>query len=208
MSKAIFLGSFNPPHKGHYNCIKSVIESGQLEHLGIDKIHIIPCRQNPNKAKFHTSFVARYKMCESMFSDLIISGKVVIDDIENEIAPEYTFDLLQYFNHGNDNRIKDDFWWIITAETLQEIIDGKWFRSSELLHDNNFIIVYGENDCLYDAIQLVKQNKICAVSVKLIDEVDYHSTQLREKIKNGQSIIEETNERVQNFITENKLYYL
>ena len=104
--------------------------------------------------------------------------------------------------------IKDDFWWIITAETLQEIIDGKWFRSSELLHDNNFIIVYGENDCLYDAIQLVKQNKICAVSVKLIDEVDYHSTQLREKIKNGQSIIEETNERVQNFITENKLYYL
>ena len=39
------------------------------------------------------------------------------------------------------------------------------------------------------------------------DEVDYHSTQLREKIKNGQSIIEETNERVQNFITENKLYY-
>ena len=49
MSKAIFLGSFNPPHKGHYNCIKSVIESGQLEYLGIDKIHIIPCWQNPNK---------------------------------------------------------------------------------------------------------------------------------------------------------------
>ena len=89
----------------------------------------------------------------------------------------------------------------------QEIIDGKWFRWSELLYDNNFIIVYGENDCLYDAIQLIKQNKMCAVSVKLIDEVDYHSTQLREKIKNGQSIIEETNERVQNFITENKLYY-
>ena len=30
---------------------------------------------------------------------------------------------------------------------------------------------------------------------------------IREKIKNAQSIIEETNERVQNFITENKLYY-
>ena len=84
MKIGIFGGSFNPPHKGHYNCIKSVIESGQLEHLGIDKIHIIPCRQNPNKAKFHTSFVARYKMCESMFSDLITSGKVVIDDIEND----------------------------------------------------------------------------------------------------------------------------
>ena len=207
MSKAIFLGSFNPPHKGHYNCIKSFIDSGFMEHLGIDKIHIIPCRQNPNKTNYTVSYIARYKMCEILFRDLIIDRKVVIDDIENEILPDYTYDLIKFFKSGNDKMVGKDFWWIITAETLQEIIDGKWFRWPDLL-DNKFIIMYGENDILYDAIQLIKENKINdkSVSVKINNEVDYHSTQLREKIKNGESIANETNEAIQDFIKEDKLY--
>jgi len=205
MSKAIFLGSFNPPHKGHYNCIKSVIDSGELEYLGIDKIHVIPCKQNPNKSKFHTSFVARYKMCEALFRDLIVDGKVVIDDIENEITPEYTYELINFFNSGCDKMIGQGFWWIITVETLQELFDGKWKHSEELLH-NNFIIVYDAYDCLYNIMELVKKHEMCAIPIKLKNRVNYHSTELRQKIKDGQSISDETNTEINEFIKDNKIY--
>ena len=57
MGKAIFLGSFNPPHKGHYEVVKSVIDSGIMDDFNIENIHVIPCYQNPNKAKFNTSFI-------------------------------------------------------------------------------------------------------------------------------------------------------
>ena len=205
MSRAIFLGSFNPPHKGHSTCLKTVIDSGFMEILGIDKIHVIPCWQNPNKKGYEVSFINRYLMCIKMFSDMLAEGKVLIDDIENTEKPQYTFDLISYFKSDKDPMIKKDFWWIITMETLQEIIDGKWFRRPDLL-DNNFIILYNEDDCLKDAIQLVKENKMNAVSIKIDNEIHYHSTELREKIKTGQDIIEETNKYVQEYIEDNHLY--
>ena len=83
MSKAIFLGSFNPPHRGHVNCLKSVINSGLMKELNIDKIHIIPCYQNPNKSQVKNpvwNFWRRYKLCTLEFSGLF--EFVAIDDIE------------------------------------------------------------------------------------------------------------------------------
>ena len=207
MSKAIFLGSFNPPHKGHYACIKSFIDSGEMEYLGIDKIHIIPCYQNPNKQK-STDYIHRYRMCMKMFADLIINEYVAIDDIEEEMCPKYTYELIDHFKSNKDPYIKEDFWWIITAETLQEIIDGKWRNSEQLLTNNKFIIMYNDNDTLYDAIQLVKKNKLNAVSIRINydEQVNYHSTELREKIYNNESIANETNKSIQEYINENNLY--
>lgn len=199
MAKAIFLGSFNPPHKGHYNCIKSFIDSGFMEEHNIDKIHIIPCYQNPNKQKYTVPFYYRYKMCCEMFRDLILDDKVLIDDIENNIEPQYTFDLIKYFKSNEDGFIKDDFYWIITTETLKEIIDGKWFRWPDLLDDNKFIVMYEDNG----------QKPICDINmypIPLKENVSIHSTQIREKVKNGESIINETNDNVQKYILEKDLY--
>ena len=80
-----------------------------------------------------------------MFGDLIKEGLVCPDDIEEELCPEYTYELIRHFNTGRDlyvNKNKKGFWWIITTETLNEIIEDKWKNSEELLSNNNFIIVY------------------------------------------------------------------
>ena len=146
--RAIFLGSFNPPHNGHVNCIKSVINSGYMKDLNIDKIHIIPCYQNPNKSQVKDpdwNFWQRYKLCTLEFSGL--SEFVVIDDIEmlinkTDCNKSYTYNLINYFKGGHDGMIKSDFWWIITIETYKELLDGKWYHSEELLANNKFIVVY------------------------------------------------------------------
>ena len=190
MSRAIFLGSFNPPHSGHVNCIKSVINSGVLNNLNIDKIHIIPCYQNPNKSQVKDpdwNFWQRYKLCTLEFSGL--SEFVVIDDIEmlinkTDCNKSYTYNLINYFKGGHDEMIKSDFWWIITHETYQELKEGKWKNSKELLENNRFIIVVPEdkvteyliNEGISQFRKIIKLNKT--------EDSDKHSTQLREMIKN------------------------
>ena len=198
MGKAIFLGSFNPPHKGHYEVVKSIIDSGIMDDFNIKKIHVIPCYQNPNKAKFNTSFIARYKMCELMFTDLIISDKVIIDDIENDIKPKYTYDLIQYINTNNNSTIQKGFWWIITVETIKELMEQKWKNSKELLYENNFIVV-GKDEKEWNNLlnQFMNyKSTIRAKFVKLNKVYDFHSTEIREKAKRGESIVDETCEHI------------
>ena len=60
MSRAIFLGSFDPPHKGHRDAILSVVNSDVMRRCNIEKLHVIVAQQNPNKPK-STSFIDRYK---------------------------------------------------------------------------------------------------------------------------------------------------
>lgn len=198
MGKAIFLGSFNPPHKGHYEVVKSIIDSGIMDDFNIEKIHVIPCYQNPNKAKFNTSFIARYKMCELMFVDLIISDKVIIDDIENDIKPKYTYDLIQYINTNNNSTIQKGFWWIITIETIKELMEQKWKNSKELLYENNFIVV-GKDEKEWNNLLnrfMNYKSTIRAKFIKLNKVYDFHSTEIREKAKRGESIMDETCEHI------------
>lgn len=189
--RAIFLGSFNPPHSGHVNCIKSVINSGVLNDLNIDKIHIIPCYQNPNKSQVKDpdwNFWQRYKLCTLEFSGL--SEFVVIDDIEmlinkTDCNKSYTYNLINYFKGGHDRMIKPGFWWIITHETFQELKEGKWYKSKELLENNRFIIVV-PNDELAKEYLINEGASQFRKIVKLneVENSDKHSTQLREMIKN------------------------
>lgn len=176
--RAIFLGTFDPPHRGHEICLESVIDSGVMEKLKIEKIHLIPAWCNPNK-QTRTSYVNRYKMCFKMIAhnDKLVDH-VFLDDIENVFEPSFTFQLIDELKSGHDDYITSDFWWIITDETLGELIKGEWKRSKYLLEDNKFILlVDGElsddikewTDTHKDQVEIVKPN----------EHIDIHSTNIR-----------------------------
>ena len=202
MCKAIFLGSFNPPHKGHLKCIQSVLESNLIKDLNIQKIHMIPCYHNPNKDQ-QIPYWERYQMTELLFTDLENKNLVHVDDIEDILRPIYTYDLLEYFHLNQDNFIKNDFWWIITYETIKELIDNKWFKSEYLLRNNKFIVLITNDFEKNEIIENVNNTNLKFIK---INKIDYHSTDLRNKIKNKESIKNETNKDIEDYIKKMKLY--
>lgn len=211
MSKAIFLGTFNPPHNGHVNCIKSVIRSGILNQFNIDKIHIIPCWQNPNKEDFDDPklrFWQRYKMCTLEFVGL--NEYCIIDDIEAKIQPQYTYNLIEYFKSGKDKFI-EDFWWIITAETFKELLCGKWYNSEKLINENKFIILIHDNlsDDEYNEIVKYTNNDSKYQFIDLLNDpmANMHSTKLREMIKNNENVYPYINLDTELYIKHHSLYY-
>lgn len=211
MSKAIFLGTFNPPHNGHVNCIKSVIRSGILNQFNIDKIHIIPCWQNPNKEDFDDPklrFWQRYKMCTLEFGGL--NDYCIIDDIEAKIQPQYTYNLIEYFKSGKDKFI-NDFWWIITAETFKELLCGKWYNSEKLINENKFIILIPDklSDDEYNEIVKYTNNDSKYQFIDLLNDpmANMHSTKLREMIKNNENVYPYINLDTELYIKHHSLYY-
>lgn len=203
MHKAIFLGSFNPPHKGHVNCVKSVIESNIMNELNINKIHIIPCWQNPNKSK-SISFYDRYNMCKYEFASL--SNICLVDDIESIIKPTYTYELIDYFKSNKDKIIDNEFWWIITVETINELINNKWKESERLLKENKFIIVT-KNSINIDIDEYCKKNNISIKWVMLNDNgIDTHSTQIRENFWVNTKYDDCISENTKNYIIEHNIY--
>lgn len=207
MNRAIFLGSFDPPHIGHINCINSVINSGILEHLNIEKIHIIPCLQNPNKHN-STDFWLRYKMCKIEF--FAFSDWCVIDDIERllfktDSQPRYTYQLINYFKGGHDDIIKSNFWWIITIETIKELIEEKWKNSKDLLYNNNFIVL-GENEEEWNNLISNDKLKIHAKFIQLNEMDNIHSTQIRQMIKENKDCYPFIKRETQSYIIEHNLY--
>jgi len=94
MNIGIYLGTFNPPHIGHLNCLYQALDTKV-----VDKIVVVPAFWNPWKAKPSDVFdpnshdgmsldaehQLRCKLCKAMFKDLIDEGKVFVSDVEYEI---------------------------------------------------------------------------------------------------------------------------
>ena len=207
-TRAIFLGTFNPPHSGHRNCLSSVISSGLMQRLNIDKIHIIPCWQNPNKDEFDNQelrFWQRYKMCIKEFAGL--NEFCVVDDIEEKIKPQYTYQLFNYFKSGKEDIIGKDFWWIITAETFNELLANKWRNSDELLHNNKFILVQAPGTSIFIPKDIIESCEIRYATLNTGKYVDAHSIDIRKMIKENNTVIPYIKPETLSYIIENKLYY-
>ena len=199
MSKGIFLGSFNPPHIGHKLCIETIVESMMMEFLEIDRIHIIPAYQNPNKVNT-VDYWTRYRMCRAMFRSM--SDYALVDDIENDIKPKYTYDLISYLKDGKDTIIGKDFWWFITEETFLELLNGKWYKSKELLRNNKFVILYNGED-IHGSIRTCNAEY---GTIKIKNPVSVHSTKIREMVSKSMDVSQYTTSEVIDIIKEEKLY--
>ena len=131
MSKiGLFGGTFDPPHKGHIELAKKV-----LENFDLSKIIFIPAGNPPHKQDVEkTDKLHRYQMVKlatAGFSQFEVSDF----DIKNE-KPNYSYITIDHFKKEYPT---SEIFFIIGADSLRDL--PLWKNYKELLTMCTFIVV-------------------------------------------------------------------
>lgn len=139
MKIALYLGSFNPFHNGHLECIKKALNDFKM-----DKVVIVPTMQNPWKKEKVLDIDKREEIIfEYVFSKSIIdyicsnNKKIYVDKIEKElIPPYYSYATL----HALKNKYyKDEIFILCGEDTMKDI--PNWMHGGKIIKDYNFLVV-------------------------------------------------------------------
>jgi nicotinate-nucleotide adenylyltransferase len=120
---AIFGGSFNPPHFGHYEIARRV-----ARRKSIDEVWIVPAYRHAFGKKM-TPFAARLKACRAFFAGL--KPKVKVRDWEKRLGGvSYTVRLLRFLKKKRPN---DVFYLVMGSDAYRERRLWKDFSKVEKL---------------------------------------------------------------------------
>ena len=210
----LYGGSFNPIHIGHLRAAEEICEI-----MALDKMLFIPTSIHPHKKEDKMLDVKiRLEMikiaCENNF-------KFEASDVEIlRKGSSYTIDTLKHFSKNKEN----NYYFILGIENFLKI--STWKNYKNLFRYSNFIVIFrpGYDNYNTDSLipselkkvfKLISSDKIKTVfehrnSKKLfflnIDGVEISSTELRDLIRNKQSIRYYVPDSLLDFITLNRFY--
>ena len=119
---ALFGGSFNPPHAGHFEIARRV-----ARRKSIDEVWILPTYRHPFGKKM-APFSKRMELCRKLFSPL---EKVKIKDWEKKRGGvSYTLDLIVFLKNKFP---KHSFSWVMGSDDYEERHEWKQFADIEKL---------------------------------------------------------------------------
>ena len=182
MKIAVYVGSFNPVHKGHIKVVKKILKEY------VDKVIIVPTMSYWNKNNL-ISIKDRINMLK-----LYETKDIVIDNKNNNY--EFTYQVLRNIQ----NEYKNDKIYLVIGDDL---LKDKWKNVSEILKYN--IIVIRRNDIeesiykKYENYNFIVKNKISSKEIS--------STIVRNMIlNNNKDVLKYIDLKVYDYIKRNNLY--
>ena len=186
MKLGIYVGSFNPVHKGHIKVIKHLIDNKY-----VDKVMVIPTGNYWDKLDL-ISIDNRIDMLKLYEND-----KIIVDNKLNDIPNTYL--ILRELH-----KEYDDLYLIMGADNI--INFDKWKEYKEII-DNNRILVIPRDNINIDKY-LKKYNKDRFIIVNDFDNVFISASNIRELIKNKDynKLNKYLDNKVIKYIKKNDLY--
>lgn len=190
MKIGILGGSFDPVHNGH-------IEMAVFckEKFNLDKIMLLPLGDPPHKNNI-TQKEIRLKMLEASIKDI---SDFYISRLEiDRPGKTYTFDTIKWLKENTD----DQYFYIIGGDTVSTL--HKWYNAQNLFKILEFIVVDRTD---FDN----KERSIAEIlGAKLYlthhSGLDVSSTEIRNRVKNGEDIKTLVSPNVEEIIKEYGLY--
>jgi nicotinate-nucleotide adenylyltransferase len=213
MKWGLFGGTFDPIHMGHLRCAVEVRELFDL-----DRIIFIPAARQPLKTgKDITPFRHREQMVKLAVE---ANPSFAVSDMENQRGgTSYSIDTVNYFLANSPKEL--ELYFILGQDAFQDI--HRWKEWEQLLLLCNFIVmtrpgyeVRELSDILpeYAASQFHFDTDTGAftgttgksIYFKRLTFLEISSTDIRNRTKNGQSILYLVPDSVQKYISEYSLY--
>ncbi|MDO5477954.1 MAG: nicotinate-nucleotide adenylyltransferase [Clostridia bacterium] len=180
---ALFGGSFDPIHKGHVEIAKIAISK-----LNLDEVIFIPSGISPHKAGLTASNDDRYNMVR-----LALEGEERLSVSDFEIKKEtkcYSFETVTEFKKMYPSC---ELYFIIGDDQYEKFTT--WYKWEELLGLCRFAVFTRDGGEIKPPFMEIK-----------IPPIKISSTEIREKIKNGEDVGSEVSEKVLAYIKEKGLY--
>lgn len=192
MRIGILGGSFNPPHKMHFNMGLDLLEKNY-----VDKIIYVP---TGSKYKYKNNLVQdehRFKMLELMIKN---DDRFEVSDFELKDYVVYTCDTLKYFQENYPN---DEIYFVCGADNLSYV--DEWKNGIYLLSNYKFLVIKRYTDDIEEILKRFSKYKDNIV-VTDVNPNSLSSTEIRNKIKTGEGVLDYLDDDVYNYLYENKLY--
>ena len=167
---AVFGGTFNPFHIGHYEILKALCESDML-----DRVLVVPDRIPPHKEKNNQATDdERIEMCRIVCEDFSKAGVCLIEFKRD--GKSYTVDTINALKKTYPN----DKFFVVCGADMIETLDT-WHNFNELKSITKFIAFSrGEN-----SLQSVEKMRSLGADIIIFDNkiTEISSTQLRKNLK-------------------------
>ena len=176
MKIGVFVGSFDPVHKGHISIMYYLIDNKI-----VDKLLVIATGNYWDKQNI-TDLNKRIEMLSFIKND-----NIIIDKKHNKL--EYTYQILRALNKENPN---DEFYLVIGADNANTLY--KWKHYNEIIK-YGIIVIKRDN-----AKIKLKTNKLIIIDK---DFENISSTMIRNNVDKCKECL---NDKVYNYIKTNNLY--
>ncbi|MGE8205507.1 nicotinate (nicotinamide) nucleotide adenylyltransferase [Heyndrickxia sp. NPDC080065] len=177
----IYGSSFDPITNVHLWTANTVAHRCKL-----DEVIFLPCSNKRKDKKMNTEDEHRWNMVQ-----LAIQGneRFITDDYEmlQEAWNITTYETLKYFKQKYQN---DDIYFIMGADLLIDIGEGRWGNADLLVKENKFIVMARDGIDMVKAISKspILRNNDDGSTFHLIDKglaMEISSTYIREEFKLG-----------------------
>ena len=192
MKIGVFGGSFNPPHKMHLNIGLELVNKQY-----VDKVIYVP---TGSKYKYKNNLLPdknRLEMLNILTKNQEYLG---VNDYELKDEVVYTCETLAYFKELYPN---DQIYFICGADNLSYI--DKWKNGEEILNNYKIIVMKRKGE---DIEKLLKKFEDYQENIVVADveQQDISSTDIRERLKNKEYVLDVLDKNVYEYIRKNKLY--
>ena len=192
MKIGVFGGSFNPPHKMHLNIGLDLVNKQY-----VDKVVYVP---TGSKYKYKNNLLPDKNRLEMLNILTKNQENLGVNDYELKDKVVYTCETLAYFKELYPN---DQIYFICGADNLSYI--DKWKNGEEILNNYKIIVMKRAGE---DIEELLKKFEYYQENIIVADveQQDVSSTDIREKLKNNENVLDVLDKDVFEYIRTNKLY--
>jgi nicotinate-nucleotide adenylyltransferase len=197
----LFGGTFDPIHKGH-----TEVALCASEKINANKIIFIPARRSPHKSKqpiaADTDRIAMIQLAIADYKNFEINNLEL-----NRAEPSYTIDTIRQLHEKFGE--ESEFSWLIGADMLRDL--PLWHEINDLLEECNICVMnrggYEKPD--FESLRgKLNPKHISNLKKNMIETpfIEISSTEIRQRIIEGQDVSEFLHPAVADYIKRRKLY--